>query len=146
MDSINRSRLLTLLLSGLVVGVALGGPKRIPNGQTIDVCAVVALHGTADITTAKMVECDPGQDDDMGPCSLSEVNGATKITSSITNNGGMLSGPNGVVQTGSGEGQEIEVKFVVEQTSVQQVTILGVSFPMVVTVEVEIPLGNFIGT
>ena len=133
----------TVVTAVAVAGVAFAGPTRIPDGTTIEVCTKVRLPSDM-TTTARLMECDPGKDDDMGPAS---VGSDGKISAAITNSGGHLSGPNGVTQTGHGEGQEIEVKFRLTQTKQAEISLpFGFSFPVTYVNEFDIKVGTFIGT
>jgi len=105
-----------LLISAAVASIAMG-EDCIPENKTVNVEFQDTLIDDGIPTSAEMVEdtatameADPLDDDEMGAADQTD-NGGGSVSFSvpIENKGGHLSGPNGEVQNGFGEGDCIEV-------------------------------------
>ena len=102
-----KNLILSLVLTVSIAGAAVLGEPCIPDGDTHNV----------DFTTDSNVvpgsgegmESDIGPDDELGSATETSSGGNTTFSVPITNNGGVLSGPNGVPQNGGAEGDCIEV-------------------------------------
>lgn len=102
-----KNLILSLALTVSIAGAAVLGEPCIPDGDTQD----VDFTTNEDVVpgSGEGMESDLGSDDALGSATETSSGGNTTFSVPITNNGGTLSGPNGVPQNGGTEGDCIEV-------------------------------------
>jgi len=101
----------------------------LPEGESTAQCVEIVLNKRTTMT-ANIKEWDVAFDDEMGDATISHVaKGLFKICAVVTNDGGVLSGPNGVPQNdGWVEGDCIETYLEIQLTSPVSVGASGMSF------------------
>lgn len=100
----------------------------IPDGASDSLCAYVVVPANGTIT-ASAEENDTISNDPLGAPTIMNAGGNLFVVCiQITNDGGSLSGPNGVPQTGFGEGDCIEVNL---NVTVGTPASLGATVPVV---------------
>lgn len=93
------------------------------DGETTQICSSIVAGGSTNVT-ANAEEVDPISNDPLGePTIVSDGGNAYVICVGISNDGGDLSGPNGEVQNGFGEGDCIEVQLEIFITITTTITI-----------------------